>query len=41
LQKDLQKEGSPTALEFMLQAERLGLGVADRTKINLKEVILG
>jgi uncharacterized protein (DUF362 family) len=37
----LQKEGSPTALEFMLQAERLGLGVADRTKINLKEVILG
>jgi uncharacterized protein (DUF362 family) len=37
----LQKEGSPTALEFMLQAERLGLGVADRAKINLKEVILG
>ena len=37
----LQKEGSPAALEFMLQAERLGLGVADRTKINLKEVILG
>lgn len=37
----LQKEGSPTALEFMLQAERLGLGVADRARINLKEVILG
>ena len=37
----LQKEGSPTALEFMLQAERLGLGVADRAKINLNEVILG
>jgi len=37
----LQKEGSPTALEFMLQAERLGLGVADRARINLREVILG
>ena len=37
----LQKEGSPNALEFMLQAERLALGVADRTKIDLKEVILG
>lgn len=37
----LQKEGSPAALEFMLQAERLGLGVADRGKINLREVILG
>jgi uncharacterized protein (DUF362 family) len=37
----LQNEGSPTALEFMLQAERLGLGVADRARINLKEVILG
>ena len=37
----LQKEGSPNALEFMLQAERLALGVADRTRIDLKEVILG
>jgi uncharacterized protein (DUF362 family) len=37
----LQKQGSPTALEFMHQAERLGLGVADRGKINLREVILG
>ena len=37
----LQKEGTPTALEFMLQAERLSLGVADRTKIDLREVITG
>jgi uncharacterized protein (DUF362 family) len=37
----LQKEGTPAALEFMLQAERLSLGVADRTKIDLKEVSLG
>jgi len=37
----LQKEGSPTALEFMLQAERLSLGVADRAKIDLREVISG
>ncbi len=37
----LQKEGSPTALEFMLQADRLALGVADRNKIDLKEVVLG
>lgn len=37
----LQKEGSATALEFMLQAERLALGVADRSKIELREVILG
>jgi hypothetical protein len=37
----LQKEGSPSAFEFMLQAERLGLGGAHRAWINLKEVILG
>jgi uncharacterized protein (DUF362 family) len=37
----LQKDGSPTALEFMLQADRLALGVADRNKIDLKEVVLG
>jgi uncharacterized protein (DUF362 family) len=37
----LQKEGTPTALEFMLQAERLSLGVADRTRIDLREVITG
>ncbi len=37
----LQKEGTPQALEFMLQAEKLSLGVADRSRIELKEVILG
>jgi len=37
----LQKEGTPTALEFMLQAERLSLGVADRARIDLREVITG
>lgn len=37
----LQKEGTPTALEFMLQAERLSLGVADRAGIDLREVITG
>ncbi len=37
----LQKEGAPTALEFMLQAERLSLGVADRTRIDLREVVVG
>ena len=37
----LQKEGTQQALEFMLQAEKLSLGVADRTKIDLKEVVLG
>lgn len=37
----LQKEGMPTALEFMLQAEKLSLGVADRTRIDLREVITG
>ncbi|MFZ2287016.1 MAG: DUF362 domain-containing protein [Bacteroidales bacterium] len=37
----LQKEGMPTALDFMLQAERLSLGVADRVRIDLREVIAG
>ena len=37
----LQKEGVPTALAFMQQAEELGLGVADREAIELKEVIIG
>ncbi|MEZ5018685.1 MAG: DUF362 domain-containing protein [Bacteroidales bacterium] len=37
----LQKEGTQQALEFMVQAERLSLGIADRTKIELKEVVLG
>ena len=37
----LQKEGTATALEFMLQAEKLSLGIADRTKIDLREVLLG
>jgi uncharacterized protein (DUF362 family) len=37
----LQKEGAATALEFMLQAEKLSLGIADRTKIDLREVLLG
>ncbi|MDX9904571.1 MAG: DUF362 domain-containing protein [Bacteroidales bacterium] len=34
----LQKEGTAGALAFMNQAEALGLGVADRTKIDLREV---
>lgn len=37
----LQKEGAATALEFMLQAEKLSLGIADRAKIDLREVFLG
>jgi uncharacterized protein (DUF362 family) len=37
----IQKEGAPAALEFMLQAEKLSLGVADRTIIDLREVLLG
>jgi len=36
----LQKEGSPRALDFMLQAQKLELGVADREKIDLREVLL-
>jgi uncharacterized protein (DUF362 family) len=41
IEEGLQKEGSPSALEFMLQAEKLSLGVADRAKIDLREVVLG
>jgi len=37
----LQKEGAATALEFMLQAEKLSLGIADKAKIDLREVLLG
>lgn len=37
----LQKEGSPSALEFMLQAEKLSLGVADRSKIDVHEIAMG
>ncbi|MRR23307.1 DUF362 domain-containing protein, partial [bacterium] len=37
----LQKEGTQQALEFMLQAEKLSLGVADRSRIEVKEVLLG
>jgi uncharacterized protein (DUF362 family) len=37
----LQKAPTPQGLEFMLQAEELSLGVADREKIELREVILG
>jgi len=36
----LQKEGVPTALAFMQQAEELGLGVADRDAIDLREVVI-
>lgn len=41
IEEGLQKEGSPSALDFMLQAEQLSLGVADRAKIELREVITG
>ena len=37
----LQQAPTPQGLEFMLQAEKLSLGVADREKIELREVILG
>jgi len=37
----LQKEGVPAALAFMQQAEELGLGVADREAIDLREVMTG
>jgi uncharacterized protein (DUF362 family) len=37
----LQKDGVPAALAFMQQAEELGLGVADRDAIELKEVVTG
>src|SRR5512133_898908 len=36
----LQKEGTLNALDFMLQAQKLGLGVADREKIDLREIEL-
>ncbi len=36
----IQKEGSQKALEFMLQAEKLQLGVADIEKIKLQEIVL-
>lgn len=36
----LQKEGLPSALDFMLQAQKLGLGVADREKIDMREIVL-
>ncbi len=36
----LQKEGSPRALDFMLQAQKLELGVADREKIDMREILL-
>lgn len=36
----LQKEGTPRALDFMLQAQKLELGVADREKIDLREILL-
>lgn len=37
----LQKEGTPRALDFMLQAQKLGLGVADREKIDMREFVMG
>jgi len=37
----LQKEGTPTALAFMQQAEELGLGVSDREAIDVREVVTG
>ncbi|NLE35252.1 MAG: DUF362 domain-containing protein [Bacteroidales bacterium] len=37
----LQKEGTTAALEFMRQAEQLSLGVADRERIDLREVTIG
>jgi hypothetical protein len=36
----LQKEGTPRALDFMLQAQKLELGVADREKIDMREILL-
>lgn len=40
IEEGLQKEGTQRALEFMLQAEKLQLGVADIKKIDLKEIVL-
>jgi len=37
----LQKEGAASALNFMVLAEKLALGVADREKIELLEVAMG
>ena len=37
----LQKEGAASALNFMVMAEKLALGVADREKIELVEVAFG
>jgi|WetSurMetagenome_2_1015567.scaffolds.fasta_scaffold04217_6 hypothetical protein len=37
----IQKEGNPTALNFMLMAEKLQLGVADIKKINHEQITLG
>lgn len=37
----LQKDGLPKALDFMLQAEKLQLGVADIQKIKLEQITLG
>jgi len=36
----IQKEGTQKGLEFMLQAERLQLGIADKEKIDMQEIIL-
>lgn len=41
IQEGLQKEGTARALEFMTQAEKLQLGVADRSKIILEEINIG
>ncbi len=41
IDEGLQKAPTPQGLEFMQQAEKLSLGVADREKIELREVILG
>jgi len=40
IEEGLQKEGSPRALEFMILAEKLQLGVADREKIDMREIIM-
>lgn len=36
----IQKEGTSRALEFMLQAEKLQLGIADIKKIDMQEIII-
>jgi uncharacterized protein (DUF362 family) len=40
IEEGLQKEGSPRALDFMILAEKLQLGVADREKIDMREIIM-